>query len=243
MKKLLMMVIMMMSLSVFAQDNAKEVNKEIKAFEIQYKNSEEFAKKLEMLHDDENVNVIVDAEVIDMETVVEPMKVLANPDKPSARMNLAVYQLITFKVKEAYKSDEPINEYIQIAIEGGKYFHNGKEYYRTSTEGGYAFVDIGDNMLMGLKKKDESYFLYYGRKLQLPSKENIINDIERQKKEKAKQKLLTSERGMNMYSVELASEFAEIDKLQEKETKKELKKVDSIKEYIQSSFQETEIVR
>ena len=46
-----------------------------------------------------------------------------------------------------------------------------------------------------------------------------------------------------MYSVELASEFAEMDKLQEKETKKELKKVDSIKEYIQSSFQETEIVR
>lgn len=238
MKKLIMMVIMMLSISLLGQENQEQTERELAEFESYYQYSDEFARKLEIAHNDNYVDAIVEAEVISIQTIVT--KIDNNLD---TLRNLIVFQKVRYKVLQAYKSKTPIDEYIDIFIPGGRFTYNGKEYEKFSPEDPHALLDVGDTMLLALRKLENGYEIYGGKEFQIPSKENIITSIENQKKEKAKLKALSTESN-DLEFMDVTSEKSLIlEDLTSKNVKKELIKINNIKQYLQDNFQQTRIRR
>lgn len=230
MKKLLMILIMFLSVNLFANkllSNKKDEKKMFEAF-----------KKTEM---------IVEGEVIGIETVI--FKYYPETDEISLITNetqlndstgkIQIKTKLTIKVKENFKGNS--NNTIEVWIDGGKFEKNGKQAVQFTSTDAYPLLDIGDVMIMGLNKNDElsysehrsdftnGYYFYEGDLLQIPSSKKMIDEVETGLLEQAKYK---SEKSMTEdLVVQESMELKYLDALVKKEEKatESFNKVNSLK--------------
>ncbi len=179
MKKLIMMVIMMLSISLLGQESQRQTERELAEFESYYQYSDEFARKLEIAHNDNYVDAIVEAEVISIQTIVT--KIDNNLD---TLRNLVVFQKVRYKVLQAYKSKTPIDEYIDIFIPGGRFTYNGKEYEKFSPQDPHALLDVGDTMLLALRKLENGYEIYGEKNFKFRQRKILLQVLKIKKKKK-----------------------------------------------------------
>ncbi len=166
----IIIMLLLTSTLILAQDNYSDnVNLKVK----------EIIEKLKS----NKTEAIVEGVVIDVKTLKE--NILLGENATSKSIN--IISKIKFKVLKSYKKG--VKKEIYVYIPGGLYLKDGKMRYHYVSEGAHPLLELGDHILMGLRKYRDGYTHVFGQLLQIPYDNQIIEDIQRQKTEQKLRKL------------------------------------------------------
>ena len=144
--------------------------------------NKKYKKILNSLKSDK-VEVIVEGVVTNVDIIKE--KII--PTKALEGKNIEIISKVTFRVLENYKKN--VKKEVNVYIKGGLYYKNGKQVYRFVSNEAHSLLENGDHILMGLRRYRDGYTHVFAKTLQLPYSENLIDNIEKQKKEHKLRKL------------------------------------------------------
>jgi len=210
-KKIIILLIILVSTSLFSVDSAKlniKINKIMKKFKSN------------------KVDLIVVGEVISLSS------------KLKKGMTIPVTK-VKFRVINAYKSSI-VKAEITVRIKGGRYIaNNGKEYVKFSKKEAYPLLDSGDIILMGLKKLNNGDYKHVFRnKLQIPFSNELIEQINDDTKEHKLRKLyLKTSISSNRISNKENKIIERFDS--KKENEKYI--INKLKKKINNNFEESEV--
>jgi hypothetical protein len=172
MKKILMIFLVLLANSLWSNESLSDV--------IDVESSKIIEK-----FNDENVDAIVVGKVINVSVEVNKRR----PEKELSINNIFSITTVEFEVKESYKQNT-IENIINVVIPGGRFIFDDKVYIYASKSNANPLLDEGDIVLMGLKKLENGNYKHvFGKELQIPFSDNLIDDIENQTKEHKLKKL------------------------------------------------------
>jgi len=185
MKKLLMMVIMMMSLSLFAGYPFSNIKK-----------TEEIVQLAN------ETDLLIEGKVVGIESVIKHRKenYIMSPEEVTTENagKIVVVTKFTFEVIEKFKDNvNETNKLIEVWIPGGIFYVDGVEYFQGRSESAFANLEEGDILILGLVANNSDniifntgYKLYKNSsQLQIPSSDKMIDEVETGELEKAKKRI------------------------------------------------------
>ncbi len=203
MKKLLMMVVMML---LFVVNN-------IKAVDLLY-NENDIVKLKESL---DKVDLVIEGKVLNIERyyllrakngeIQQNRLISENEITFDNAGKIIVYTKIQLEVIEVFNSKRENfkKKLITLWIDGGYIFIDGEKYTQLTSGSGYPLLSINDQMILGLKKNkskgslskilDNNYLNEYSivDNLQIPSSDQMINEVEEALFQKAYYKSLNNQ--------------------------------------------------